>query len=60
MTIDKKMLRDIAKYSKGRVVIFVNNMTSMIVGKGIVGSVNNPFLRDVYLVESLKHNPTSI
>lgn len=46
--------------SKKEPVTFTGNITCTMIGKGITGVIDNPFLKNIYLVESLEYNLISI
>ena len=53
MTRDKALLSNITSTSGLKRVKFAYNNEGTIVGRGSVGTIDNPFLRDVYLVQGL-------
>ena len=60
MTGDKALLSNVTSTSGLKRVKYADNNEGTIVGRGSVGTIDKPFLRDVYLVQGLKHNLISI
>ena len=60
MTGDSSLLTDLTDWPTTKKVKFADNNEGTIVGRGNIGNIDRPFLRDVYLVNGLKHNLINI